>query len=35
MDESVGYVRWHSLNALGNTGASMVDTMGCNSERRS
>ena len=25
----------YSLNALGNTGASMVDTMGCNSERRS
>ena len=25
----------YSLNALGNTGASMVNTMGCNSERRS
>jgi hypothetical protein len=35
MDESVGYVRWLSQNALGNTRASMVDTMRCNSEKRS
>ena len=34
-EEGAGYVRWHGPNALGDTRAAMIHTIGGNSEKRS